>query len=115
MLEGLWSVDFILKPPLGMQGGGVVVFENQRVLGGDNNYYYKGSYEVQNDMVGMEIEVKFYGSEHAPSPSIFRPLTEFHIILSGKLSTMVMELQGYVVEDPNRKFPVRLAKRTGLP
>ncbi len=68
MLEGLWSIELGIRET-DMQGAGVVVFENQRVLGGSSDYFYTGRYEVKEGFVQGEVEVKFYGRN--PSP-IFR-------------------------------------------
>ena len=117
MLEGLWSVEIGLKETQ-MEGAGVVVFENQRVLGGSSNYFYKGSYEVKDGAVQGEIEVTFYGRNVSP---IFKSLTnadrrKFHIRFSAKQPRgNYFNLQNYVVEDPKMEIFVHLTKRANLP
>jgi hypothetical protein len=113
MLEGLWSVEFppIPKRPQA-KGAGVAVFlETKRILGGDNNYHYGGSYEVKNGVVEGEVEVRFYGRK---ASSIFRSLTKFRVKFSGKARPRIMRLKGFIVEDPERKFDILLGKRAEL-
>ncbi len=49
MIEGLWAVQYV-----GIQGngGGVVVFIDGKVLGGDTGYTYVGTYTVRNETLG---------------------------------------------------------------
>ena len=109
MLEGLWSIELGIKET-DMQGAGVVVFENQRVLGGSSDYFYTGRYEVKEGFVQGEVEVKFYGRNVSP---IFRFLKKFRVRFSGKVRR-VMRLDNYVVEDPKKEIFVRLSKRAEI-
>lgn len=53
-LEGLWLVQF-----KGIQGdgGGVAVFSNGRILGGDSGYYYVGNYVIDGTSLSGTIHV----------------------------------------------------------
>lgn len=42
-MEGLWTVEF--GSNAGLFGSGVVVMRDGRIEGGDNSYYYVGTYE----------------------------------------------------------------------
>lgn len=110
MLEGLWSIELGIKET-DMQGAGVVVFENQRVLGGSSDYFYTGRYEVKEGFVQGEVEVKFYGRNVSP---IFGLLKKFRVRFSGKVRRGVMRLQNYVVKDPKKEIFVLLSKRIEL-
>jgi len=74
MLEALWSVEFVSN--LGIFGAGVVVFETERVFGGDSQYYYLGTCQVKYDNVEAEIEVTHYTGQKF---SIFGPLEKFKV------------------------------------
>ena len=110
MLEGLWSIELGIRET-DMQGAGVVVFENQRVLGGSSDYFYTGRYEVKEGFVQGEVEVKFYGRNVS---SIFKFLKKFRVRFSGKVRRGVMRLENYVVEDPKKEIFVRLSKRAEI-
>lgn len=110
MLEALWTVEFVST--LGSYGAGVVVFETNRIFGGDGYYYYVGNVEVINEIVNAEVEVTHHSG---PRNAIFGALDKFKVKLSGKLQTPVMELHGYLVENPNMKMSARLTWRVELP
>ena len=56
-LEALWSIQFEV-PNIERWGGGVVVFETGRILGGDSSFYYIGDYSVDNKIIQGRVEVK---------------------------------------------------------
>jgi len=109
MLEALWTIEFGSYEAF---GAGVVVFETGRIFGGDNQYYYIGNYDVKNDTVEGEVEVTHYSG---PGYSVFGRLQKFHLKLSGKLQEPIMELQGFLIESPDKKIWVRCTKRAELP
>ena len=113
-VEGLWSLFF--KSNVGGEGGGVVVFETGRILGGDMSYYYLGDYKIDNGQVMGKVRVTHYQGE--PS-SIFGRASEFDLKIGGKLSgTQVGStntLTGEVIGRPNLVMGVLLTKRAELP
>jgi hypothetical protein len=110
MLEALWTVEFVSS--MGSYGAGVVVFETNRIFGGDAFYYYLGSVVVKNEIVEADVVVTHHSG---PLQSIFGPLNKFHLKLSGRVQTPVMVLQGYLVENPQMKMSARLTWRAELP
>lgn len=117
MVKGLYSVNFG-SGTLHMEAAGVLIFENQRILGGDSNYFYTGNYEVKNGVVQGEIEVNLYGRNVS---AIFKSLTrfgrrKFHMKFSGKEPRgNYMNLQNYGVEDPKKEVYVELTRMYKLP
>ena len=119
MLDGIWSIDFgtDLGKYYNMQRGGIVVLKDHQILGGDSNHYYIGSYEVQNEIVQGEIEGNFYVMNLSP---IFGGLTfsrepKIRLGFSGKVHNSFLELQGFVIKDPDKKMAIGLTKRAELP
>lgn len=111
MLEALWSVEFNSDTTQGY-GAGVIVLESSRAFGGDANYFYIGSYALDNGMLKASVKVTHYaGQPH----SIFGPAKEFNLALEGKIATDTFELFGYVVEQSGMKIRIRLTKRADLP
>jgi len=111
-LEALWSIEFISS--LGAFGGGVVVFESNRVFGGDAAYYYVGKYEIKNGTISGRAAVTYYNTA-MPQSSIFGPLRQFDVTMEGPLKFPVMELQGSLASNPMMKLSVRLTWREPLP
>jgi hypothetical protein len=110
-LEALWSVEFVSNQP-GI-GAGVAIFETGRVFGGDSQYYYLGTCEVDGNGVAHAdvTATHFWG----PMSSIFGPARQVHLRLTGKVAAPVMMLEGSLVEDPSRKVMVRLTRQAELP
>lgn len=58
MLEALWSVEFVSN--VNRFGSGVAVLESGRVLGGDAQYFYIGSYSVENGTATATVSITHY-------------------------------------------------------
>ncbi|GMV60123.1 MAG: hypothetical protein AMXMBFR72_32160 [Betaproteobacteria bacterium] len=110
MLEALWSVEFVSN--LQGVGAGVAVLETGRILGGDGQYYYVGSYRVENGTAFAEVEVTHYSG---PPSSIFGLAKKFTLSLSGRPDRERFELHGNVVESPQLRIGLRLTRRAELP
>lgn len=110
MLEGLWSVEFVSN--LNVLGAGVVVFETERLYGGDSGYFYVGRYSSKQGQVTGEAEITHYAG--APN-SIFGSARQFKVQLTGKVARPVMELRGSVVGMPALQLVVRCTHRADLP
>lgn len=52
-MNGLWTVEF--GSSTGMFGGGVAVFRDGQILGGDGLYYYIGEYSLLNKTLTATI------------------------------------------------------------
>ncbi|MFQ5936857.1 MAG: hypothetical protein ACE5LB_10655 [Acidiferrobacterales bacterium] len=120
MLEGLWSVE-IMSPSGGLNAGVMVFqprrvfgdfFEDGRILGGDRNYFYSGTYTVENHGVTGDFEVVHYADDTHPS---FGPDKKFRMKISGKLDRHVnrdvLQFSGYRVDTPDDQLSLRLTRR----
>lgn len=112
MLEALWSVEFISN--LGATGAGVVVLETERVLGGDAQYIYVGSYNLNpsTGLVTAQLKVTHFAGQ---ASSVFGNAREFNLQLSGKPNIQQFEFHGQVVERPDLEIGIRLTRRAELP
>ena len=108
-LEQLWSVEFVSE--LGSEGGGVIVLENGKLLGGNNNYFYIGSYDLKNNKFNATIDIKHY---HGKCNPVFGKLEEFILKLQGDSDEESMLLTGHMLEDPSRELHVRLIYHTEI-
>ena len=119
MIEALWSVDFVsnvTKPGFGNFGNGIVVLETGRVLGGDTQFTYIGSYSVPagGGVVTAEIEVRKYNTLPGMS-SVFGELALFHLKLSGAVGEKTMTMSGHMIENPALTLTVKFHRRAELP
>ena len=58
MIEGLWATSF--RGPVD-SGNGVLVFETQRLFGGDSNFYYIGAYTMKGQEISGAARITQYG------------------------------------------------------
>ena len=110
MLEALWSVEFVSN--VNDFGAGVVVLETSRVLGGDSQYYYVGTFKLEGKTMHASIQVTHFAG---PASSVFGPQRQFNLQLSGTPSREQFLLQGHMVENPQMKIGIRLTRRAELP
>ena len=53
--NGLWTVEFLSSANL--VGSGVLVLNNPRLLGGDEGFYYAGSYTTHGNEISAKMDV----------------------------------------------------------
>lgn len=108
-IEGLWTAEF--GSTTGIFGGGVVVFEDGKLLGGDSWYYYVGTYSLNGNTLETRLRVVPYihGAQ-----SVFGTVgRELVLNLVGSLTDPTHALaQGTAEGMPNLSFGAKLTKRT---
>lgn len=104
-LKGLWTVSF--QSNFQTFGTGVVVFTQDRVLGGDSFYYYEGDAKVQGNRAEATIKVVRFNKA---GMAIFGNLDSFNLKVSGDIASPEMELHGNMLEQPNMKITIRCTK-----
>jgi hypothetical protein len=110
MIEALWSVDFTSN--VGDWGAGVAVLETERVLGGDGQYFYVGSYRIREGKAEARIRVTHYAG---PPNSVFGQAKQFDLELSGTPARNGFVMTGHVVGNPSLQIGMRLTRRAELP
>ncbi len=97
-LDGLWTAEF--GSSVGVSGGGVAVFQDGRVLGGDNAYVYVGSFKFSGRSFSATLLVSPFidGAE-----SVFRTTGKtLTLQLTGELTSDNQAIaQGYPLEMPS--------------
>jgi hypothetical protein len=107
-MDGLWTAEF--GSSAGIFGGGILVFQNGKIVGGDGNYFYVGEYTAQEATFKATVRVSPYlpGAE-----SVFKTVDQnLTIDLEGSLTgTDRAVAQGSAREVPGVRLGVKLAKR----
>ena len=80
MVDGLWTVEF--SSSLGLAGKGVLVIEDNRLLGGDAGYYYHGTFNLEKGNFTGELTITRYDKT---SISVFGNRDKFSFGFTGKL------------------------------
>jgi hypothetical protein len=113
-IEALWTVEFVsvINGQPSSIGAGVIIFETERIFGGDNQFYYIGRYKVDNENIEGQAEVINYSGE---SHSIFGELNRFKLNIKGKVTIPTMKLSGYMIDDPSKQIFIVCQKKEQLP
>lgn len=109
MMEGLWSIDFTAEA---MHGAGVVVFETNRVYGGDDKYYYIGTYSVTHGKLQAIVDVTHFAGS---ALSIFGPESNFDLVVVGEIASPSFEAIGCRFDNPGKRMTIKFTKRAELP
>jgi len=108
MSKTIWSVEFsTLNSSF---GSGVVIMDGVHIAGGNEKYYYMGKYSHNGNTTSASVSVK----QHVPGNSIFGPVDEFALILTGCINDDNITLSGYVEQNPNYKINATMKKLSNL-
>ena len=109
MFSGIYRVTF--KSSLGISGGGLAVFDNGKINGGDSSYVYRGKYSFDGENITAEILVSHYqGSKN----SVFGSLDEFNLSLIGEVSNDTLITIGSIVGQPQVTISIHGKKAADL-
>ena len=108
MIDGLWTVQYY--GPQG-NGAGVVVLLKGQVYGGDNGFFYVGSYDVKGDSFKGKVSIKNFD---ASIPNVIGVVGDFDLLIEGTIQGDSINGTGALAVAPDAKIVVRLSKRTSL-
>jgi hypothetical protein len=107
-IDGFWTAEFGSNE--GMFGGGVVIFQDGKVVGGDATHFYIGEYSAQETSFQATLKVSAFipGAE-----SVFRTVgSDLTLDLVGSMVSETQAIaQGAVRGAPSFTFGARLTKR----
>ena len=110
MIEGLWSVEF--ESLMGYRGTGVLVFFRGGVLGGDDQYYYKGTYVLDGPELRAAIQAFAYVADpHSVFGTSDRSVS---LVLAGLVSEGGNKILARSAQ-PDGPLVAKLIKREELP
>lgn len=110
MIEALWSVVFVASQ--NQVGSGVAVLETGRILGGDAQYYYVGTYSIEGGEMTAFVTITHFAGEPL---SVFGPSTRHELVLNGKTSHDKFILTGTTKGNPSQIIAIELTRRAELP
>jgi hypothetical protein len=107
-IDGLWTAEF--GSSAGSFGGGVAVFQNGRILGGDGTYFYVGEYKLEDGNFEATLRISpFIDGAQSVFKTVGQDLT---LELIGSVSGGRAIGQGHLRGKPDVKFGVKLTKRS---
>jgi hypothetical protein len=109
MFNGLWTVEF--TSTINRYGRGVLVLNKNRLLGGDDGYYYSGTLNITGNKINATIEVLRYDEN---SISIFGNISHFHLNINGVIDEYQFRAIGTIADKPQIEIKVIGTKREDL-
>jgi len=106
MFDGLWTVEFIST--INRYGRGVLIVNDNRLLGGDDGYYYSGTWNVTDNNIEAHINVIKYDDN---SVSVFGNINQFQLNLNGEIDEYQFNAVGTIVNNPQAQIRVVGTKR----
>lgn len=102
MVNGMYSVSF--TGPAGLGGSGVGAVKDGSINGGDAGYGYLGKFQVDGSKVSATLRIVQHKAGHM---SVFGPLTDFNLALTGTTEGEQFSLTGAIPGQPNQKITIR--------
>jgi T3SS negative regulator,GrlR len=109
VIDGLWTVEF--TSTINRSGKGVLVFINERILGGDEGYYYSGMYKVTNSKVQGHINVVRFDPN---TMSVFGDIDQFSVSFSGDINASDFKAAATIVNEPKSQISIIGKKKEDL-
>ncbi|MDE3060656.1 MAG: hypothetical protein KGJ06_06565 [Pseudomonadota bacterium] len=115
-IEAFWSLSFHSSISGNTNAGfGVVIFESERIFGGDSSFYYNGNYKLINGDIRAAVRVKRY----APGLPSITGLDDYKLIVEklgrGDYNGDQFMIEGHVDGVPSRKVYVGFNRIENLP
>ena len=105
--EALWSIEFIDNNE--HHGGGIAVFYQNRVLGGNNGFTYIGDYKLIGEEIIFTVDIKRF---NATVPGIYKD--EFTLSARGKYHDLEFIVTGSPVENESLILAVQCTRQGEL-
>jgi len=109
MINGLWTVEFIST--IKRYGKGVIIINDERILGGDDGYYYSGKGNVTGNKIEAIINCIKYDQN---SISIFGNIDHFQLKIQGEIDEYQLKAKGTIINNPQAVIEVVGTKREDL-
>jgi len=111
MIEAMYAVEFMSN--LNKIGQGVVIFETDRIFGGDSGFTYIGKYEIKDKTLYIEAKIKEYGNLNNENVI---GLNEYTLIAQASIENYEsITLKGYAKEDQSKLVLINLKRIEELP
>jgi hypothetical protein len=108
MLDGLWILQ-IRRPEF--TSGGVVVFVNGKVFGGDNGFTWVGTYEENPRLVKAQVLVHNFDPE---VQSVLGIQGDYELHFSGNVDGNTITGTAILANQPQKSLGIRLTKQIAL-
>lgn len=109
MFDGLWTIEFMSIANL--YATGVLVLNDERLLGGDAGYYYSGEYKEKGDKInGVATITRFEPN----SISVFGNFDQLTLCFQGKLEQNQIHGEAWLQADRNKSVRIKCTKKEDI-
>jgi hypothetical protein len=108
MLDGLWILR-ILPPPV--TTGGVVVFINEKIFGGDDGFTWVGTYRSDGRSIRGRVHVENFDPE---IKSVLGVEGAYDMHFSGTIEGDSITGTAMIANQPQHSLALRIVKRANL-
>ena len=108
MLEGFWILK-ILPPPVA--SGGVILFMNGKVFGGDSGFTWVGVYTVNDRLLKARVRVHNFDTD---IKSVLGVEGDYDMHFSGTLDGTLITGTAMVANQPQHSLAIRIEKYSEL-
>ena len=108
MIEGLWTAVFCSGP---ISGAGIIYLANGYALGGDNQYFYTGTYNFEQQTGALRATLQVTAFIRGAISVFGIPISTFQLELSGTVAAENAVVMGTVLEMPSARIQIHLVKR----
>ncbi len=108
--NGLWAIEFIST--INLVGTGVLVLNDGRLLGGDEGFYYAGTYHITPpNEISAQLNVTRFNPNNI---SVFGDIDQFTLNFKGTVKDQDFEGIGTTTFNPTLKIRIRGKKKEDL-
>ena len=108
MIDGFWTIKF--QGPQFSEGG-VAVFMNGKIFGGDSGYTYTGTYEENNNQIKARVLVQNFIPGR---PNVMGRQGNFELDFTGSVNGNVVNGSGSIVGQQALKMNASMTKKSTL-
>lgn len=108
MLDGLWILK-ILPPPVA--SGGIVVFINGKIFGGDNGFTWIGNFRADSRLIKGRVHIHNFDTD---IKSVLGVEGDYDMDFSGNIDGDTISGTAMIANQPQHTIAVRLEKRANL-
>lgn len=108
MLDGLWILQ-IQPPPV--TSGGVVVFINGKIFGGDNGFTWVGTYTEGDRLMKGRVHVHNFDPD---IKSVLGVPGDYDMYISGNVQGETITGIAMIANQPQHSVAIRLRKKANL-
>ncbi len=110
MYDGLWTVEF--NSMMNRYGRGILVINQNRLLGGDAGYYYVGTCNVNGSNIEGKVNIIRYDRN---SVSVFGDIDHFELTFSGQIKDEnLFDAIGIIANNPQTQIRIVGTKKEDL-